>query len=167
MNYKILSAVLFVIVIGLGAYLIMSKNNDKNNDSNINNTANLNQSNSAVQQNTNSASTNTNGSLPAGQEKVTGSFSEYATGLAPGVLSFKTDSGKTFNFLNQPFAHTSLKTTSAGTLGNSGCEFISGKAEITISNYKPQDTTQSESVPTASLVSVNKITQSAHCTTAQ
>ncbi len=172
-NYKLLIG----IAIGLVAALILgtiafqagkTSVNVPAPESNNNSSTTINPPiNSESEVNTNKSSTD---SLPNGQIKVVGSFGEYSNGLAPGVLRFALSepSGNltkntSFNFTNQTLAHNLLKTSQAGTLGSNGCEFINGKAEIIIADFKPQDTTMSESTETAKLVSVIKILSPAHC----
>jgi hypothetical protein len=113
---------------------------------------------------------NSSESLPAGQVKVTGTFREDVPGLFPNALVFTTNTAVTnipkgtgFYFNNYTTARSLLKISQAGTLGNPGCDYISGKAEIVISEYKPQDTTQSESVNSAKILSVSKILIPAQC----
>lgn len=111
----------------------------------------------------------TTSTLPAGQEKISGTFSIYTNGLIPDVVFFNTTVGTAaipkdtfFAFANQTEARTALRIDEAGKLGQPGCDYISGKAEITISNFaKP--TTLGDSPSGAKLVTVNKITQEAQC----
>lgn len=112
--------------------------------------------------------TNTS-TTPSGQIKLSGSFGIYADGLMPSTLCFKTATSgpgipaKTyFCFSNQAVAMKALKVNDAGKLGGVACDYISGKAEITISDFaKP--TIGGDSPSGAKLVSVNKITLPASC----
>ena len=108
--------------------------------------------------------------LPDGQVKVTGTYREDVAGLFPNALVFTTSTSATnlpkgtgFYFNNYTNARALLKISQAGKLGSPGCDFISGKAEIIISDYKPQDNTQSESVNSAKLISVSNILTPAQC----
>lgn len=108
--------------------------------------------------------------LPDGQVKVSGSFREGVAGLFPNALVFTTTTSATnipkgtgFYFSNYSTARSLLKIADAGKLGYPGCDYISGTAEIIISDYKPADTSQSENVNSAKIISVTKVVSPAQC----
>ncbi len=119
--------------------------------------------------NINSNTTTNNSSQTSTNQKVSGKFGVDSNGLYSGFLCFKTTAasstiakGTFFCFSNNEEAMTSLKVSSAGRLGYPACDFISGNADITISNFS-KPTTDGDSPNSAKLVTVNKITDPAGC----
>ncbi len=97
---------------------------------------------------------------------ITGDFSTYWEGESDGV-KFKVTTGTKdiqnnaqFTFAND--VEKSLGITSAGKLGQSGCDYISGKAQVIVNKYYDPDLVD-DVLNSAELVSVNKIIQPAKC----
>ncbi len=101
--------------------------------------------------------------------QVSGKFSEYADDMAPGTVRFTASKplpgspDPSFIFTNPDLARQLFRMEEAGRLGFPACDTIQGEAQITISNFIPQDNTQSEGANSAVLVSVDKITMPAGC----
>ncbi len=101
-------------------------------------------------------------------QKVSGTFG-MSDGLFADTLCFSNTNAVTgipaktfFCFNNQDIAKKALKVTGVGTIGQPGCDYISGKADITISDFtKPS--MPGDSPNGAKFVSVNKITVPAQC----
>ncbi len=99
-------------------------------------------------------------------QTVTGEYFTTNDGESDGI-QFKVTTGTeiiptTARFWFQSGAETLLGLSAAGKLGQPGCDYISGKAEVVVTDYMDPDV-EDDVLSGARLIKVNKIIQPAQC----